>query len=93
MVHMWVCNRESKREREKEREREISTNNSLALVATEEHTSELLEALPDRVDVGKVLVHHLTVWIVVCNREREREREKVSYRMKKGERNMCSKLL
>ena len=65
---------EREQEREKERSLQSMPNNSLALVATEEHTSELLEALPDRVDVGKVLVHHLTVWIVVCNRDRERER-------------------
>ena len=48
---------------------------SLALVFTEQHIPELLEALPDRVDIGKVLIDHLTVWIVVC-RERERERER-----------------
>ena len=67
-VHVrWVYKRESKRERK----RESMPNNSLALVATEEHTSELLEALPDRVDVGKVLVHDLTVRIVVCNRDRD----------------------
>ena len=38
---------------------------SLALVVIEQHVAELLEALPNGMDVGKILEHNLTVWVVI----------------------------